>query len=292
MIAVDLATGKLKWWQQLIQNDQWEYDVAQPPVVYDGKVGGKTHRIVSVATKEGMWYAFDAVTGKAFHDRVKVLDRVEHPPLKAGQPVVVYPGLDRRPQLLAGGLRPEAELHLQRRGRDGRRPDPEEADADAEEAQVPARRHLPRARQRQLRRLPARAGRITARSARSTSRPGKRVWKFDTPEPERGGVSLTATGARLRRWRRRRAPRVRLEDRQGAVDVPDRTPDRRRADDLHRPAARSTSRSRSAARRPRRMAASRRSCRCSRSAAARPSPGSRRGSRRCSRLPRRRRRRR
>ena len=156
IIAVDLATGKLKWWQQLIQNDQWEYDVAQPPVVYDGKVGGKTHRIVSVATKEGMWYAFDAVTGKAFHDRVKVLDRVEHPPLEGGPAGRRLPRLDRRPQLLAGRLRPEAELHLQRRSRDGRRPDPEEADADAEEAQVPARRHLPRARQRQLRQLPAR----------------------------------------------------------------------------------------------------------------------------------------
>jgi alcohol dehydrogenase (cytochrome c) len=92
LIAVDLSTGKLKWWQQLIQNDQWEYDVAQPPLVYDGKVGGKSTRIVSVATKEGMWYAFDARTGKSFHDRVKVLDRVEHPPLKPGQPVVVYPG--------------------------------------------------------------------------------------------------------------------------------------------------------------------------------------------------------
>ena len=104
LIAVDLATGQLKWWQQLIQNDQWEYDVAQPPVVYNGKVGGTTHRIVSVATKEGMWYAFDAKTGKAFHDRVKVIDRVEHPPLKPGQPVVVYPGLDRWAELLARGL--------------------------------------------------------------------------------------------------------------------------------------------------------------------------------------------
>ena len=122
IIAVDLATGKLKWWQQLIQNDQWEYDVAQPPVVYDGKVGGKGHRIVSVATKEGMWYAFDAVTGKAFHDRVKVLDRVEHPPLEGGPAGRRLSRLDRRPQLLAGRLRPEAELHLQRRSRDGRRP--------------------------------------------------------------------------------------------------------------------------------------------------------------------------
>ena len=40
LIAVDLATGKLKWWQQLIERDQWEYDVAQPPLVYNGAVGG------------------------------------------------------------------------------------------------------------------------------------------------------------------------------------------------------------------------------------------------------------
>ena len=197
------------------------------------------------------------------------------------------PRLDRRPQLLAGGLRPEAELHLQRRSRDGRRPDPEEADADAEEAQVPARRHLPRARQRELRQLPARleGSRLDQRDRRldrqarlEVRHAGARAGRGQ-PDGER---------PRVRRWRRRRSPRVRLEDRQGAVDVPDGTPDRRRADDLHRPAARSSSRSRSVARRPRRTAASRRSCRCSRSGAARPSRRSRRGSRRCSRLPRRR----
>ena len=171
LIAVDLATGKLKWWQQLIQNDQWEYDVAQPPVVYDGKVGGKTHRIVSVATKEGMWYAFDAVTGKAFHDRVKVLDRVEHPPLKAGQPVVVYPGSIGGLNYSPAAYDPKLNYIYNAAAETAGVLDPEEADPDAEEAQVPARRHLPRARQRQLRRLPARAGRITARSARSTSRP-------------------------------------------------------------------------------------------------------------------------
>jgi quinoprotein glucose dehydrogenase len=54
LIAVDLGTGKLKWWQQLIERDQWEYDVAQPPLVYNARVGGKTQRIVSVGTKEGL----------------------------------------------------------------------------------------------------------------------------------------------------------------------------------------------------------------------------------------------
>ena len=193
LIAVDLATGKLKWWQQLIQNDQWEYDVAQPPLVYDGKVGGKAHRIVSVATKEGMWYAFDAVTGKAFHDRVKVIDRVEHPPLKPGQPVVVYPGS-------IGGLNYSPAAY-----------DPKLNyiyNAAAETAGVLIQKKLtPTQKKRKFLLgdiflgldngnfgdyLPGWKdhGSISAIDVST----GKRVWKFDTPEPERGGVSLTASG--------------------------------------------------------------------------------------------------
>ena len=81
----------MKWWQQLLSGNQWAYDVSQPPLVYTGKVGGKTHRVVSVATMEGVWFAFDAKTGQPFHERVKVIDRVEHPPLRPGQPVTVFP---------------------------------------------------------------------------------------------------------------------------------------------------------------------------------------------------------
>jgi alcohol dehydrogenase (cytochrome c) len=66
LIAVDLTTGQLKWWRQLIAGNQWSYDVAQPPLVYDGKVGGKRHRVVSVATMEGVWFAFDARNGQPF----------------------------------------------------------------------------------------------------------------------------------------------------------------------------------------------------------------------------------
>jgi hypothetical protein len=59
--------------------------------VYRGKVGGSVHDVVSVATMEGVWFAFDADTGKPFHERVKVIDRVEHPPLRPGEPVTVFP---------------------------------------------------------------------------------------------------------------------------------------------------------------------------------------------------------
>ena len=81
----------MKWWQQLIAHNQWSYDAAQPPLVYTGKVGGKTRRIVSVATMEGVWFAFDAKTGQPFYQRVKVIDRVEHPALRPGQPVTIFP---------------------------------------------------------------------------------------------------------------------------------------------------------------------------------------------------------
>ena len=91
LIAVNLSDGRMKWWRELIRNNQWEYDVAQPPLVYTTTIGGQRHRVVSVATKEGTWFAFDAATGQPFHERVKVIDRVEHPPLKPGQPVTIFP---------------------------------------------------------------------------------------------------------------------------------------------------------------------------------------------------------
>ena len=174
--------------------NEWSYDTAQPPLVYTAKVGGKKPRIVSVATMEGVWFAYDAATGRPIYQRVKVIDRTEHPPLQPGKPVAVFPSLARRPELLAGVVRPGDELHLQRRVRDrgGRRAG--EADADAEEAQAPARRRLPRARRTATSARCCRAGTTTARSARSTSRTGKRVWKFTTPEPERGGVTTTDSG--------------------------------------------------------------------------------------------------
>jgi hypothetical protein len=40
---------------------------------------------------EGLWYAFDAKTGRAIYQRVKVIDRTEHPALQPGKPVAVYP---------------------------------------------------------------------------------------------------------------------------------------------------------------------------------------------------------
>jgi alcohol dehydrogenase (cytochrome c) len=193
LVAVELRTGKQRWWRQLVQNDQWNYDVAQPPLVYDGKVGGQSRRVVSVATKEGVWFAFDARTGQPFHQRVKVLDRVEHPPLRAGQPVNIFPSA-------LGGLNYSPASY-----------DPRTNyifNAAAETGAVLIQQKLTSTQRRRklilgdvyLGLANGSFGGVLANwrdhgsiSAIDVST-GRRVWKIRTPEPERGGVTTTASG--------------------------------------------------------------------------------------------------
>jgi hypothetical protein len=193
LIAVNLSDGRMKWWRELIRNNQWEYDVAQPPLVYTTTIGGQRHRVVSVATKEGTWFAFDAATGRPFHERVKVIDRVEHPPLKPGQPVTIFPGS-------IGGLNYSPAAY-----------DPKTNyvfNAAAETAGVLIQDRLsPTQKKRKLLLGDVYLGLSNGTfggplanwkdhgsiSAINVST-GRRVWKFDTPEPERGGVTATASG--------------------------------------------------------------------------------------------------
>jgi PQQ-dependent dehydrogenase (methanol/ethanol family) len=193
LLAVDLKTGQLKWWRQLIAGNEWSYDVAQPPLVYTGRVGGRVRHVVSVATMEGVWYAFDADTGQPFWQRVKVIDRVEHPALRPGQPVVVYPsslgGLNYSP----ASYDPATDYVL---------------NAAAETAAIDIQAKLTPTQRRQKfvlgsvflglsngnfgTELPGwhDHGSISAINVNT----GRRVWKFETPEPERGGVTTTASG--------------------------------------------------------------------------------------------------
>ena len=254
LIAVNLTTGRMKWWQQQMAHNEWSYDTAQPPLVYNAKVGGKKERIVSVGTMEGVWFAYDAANGHPIYQRVKVIDRTEHPTLKPGKPVAVFPssigGLNYSPasydpktNYIFNAAAETAALDTQAR-----------PDADAEEAEVHARRRLPRALQRQLRLRPPGLARprLDQRDRRQLGQ--ARLEVHDTRAGARRGDD-DRQRHRLRRRRRRRPPRVRPEDRQGALDVPDRRSDRGRRRRSTRSTARSTSRSRWAARRPRPAAA-------------------------------------
>lgn len=193
LIAVDLRTGKQRWWQQLVANDQWNYDVAQPPLVYTARVGGRSLRIVSVATKEGVWFAFDAATGRALHERVKVIDRVEHPPLRPGRPVTIFPSALGGVNYSPASYDPATNYVFT---------------AAAETAAVLIQDKLtPTQKKRKLIQGDVFLGLSNGNFGASLAdwhdhgsisaidvSTGRRVWKFQTPEPERGGVTTTASG--------------------------------------------------------------------------------------------------
>ena len=193
LVAVNLGTGRMKWWQQQMAHNEWSYDTAQPPLVYTARVGGKKERIVSVATMEGVWFAYDAANGRPIYQRIKVIDRTEHPALKAGKPVAIFPsslgGLNYSP----ASFDPDTNYVY---------------NAAAETAAVAVQAKLtPTQKKRKFTLgdvflglqngnfgtlLPGwhDHGSISAIDVNS----GRRVWKFDTPEPERGGVTTTAGG--------------------------------------------------------------------------------------------------
>jgi PQQ-dependent dehydrogenase (methanol/ethanol family) len=190
LIALNLVTGRMRWWQQQMSFNEWSYDTAQPPLVYTGKVAGKTQRIVSVATMEGYWFAYDAATGRPIYQRVKVIDRVEHPNLQPGKAVAVYPGSIGGLNYSPASYDPGTDYVFNAAA--------ETAATEVQAVLTPSERKrkftlgdvflgLQNGNFGSL--LPGwhDHGSISAIDVNT----GRQVWKFATPEPERGGVTTT-----------------------------------------------------------------------------------------------------
>jgi alcohol dehydrogenase (cytochrome c) len=193
LIAVDLGSGRMKWWQQQLAHNEWSYDTAQPPLVYTGKVGGKKRRVVSVATMEGVWFAYDAATGRPIYQRIKVIDRTEHPTLQPGKPVVVYPSSLGGVNYSPASYDPHTNYVF---------------NGAAETAAIDVQVKLSPTQKKRKRLLGdiflglqngnfgsllpgwRDHGSISAIDVDT----GRRAWKFKTPEPERGGITTTESG--------------------------------------------------------------------------------------------------
>lgn len=64
ILAVDAATGKLKWFHQLVHHDVWDFDLPTPPLLIDVRKDGKTIPAVLQTGKMGYVYVFHRVTGE------------------------------------------------------------------------------------------------------------------------------------------------------------------------------------------------------------------------------------
>lgn len=64
IVAVDVKTGKLRWYYQQIPHDMWDYDAASATVLFDVTVNGERVPAVAQAGKVGWVYILDRRTGK------------------------------------------------------------------------------------------------------------------------------------------------------------------------------------------------------------------------------------
>jgi len=64
IVCVDLKTGQRKWFFQIVHHPIWDYDMPAAPLLADIVVDGKPIKAVAQATKQGMLYVFDRITGK------------------------------------------------------------------------------------------------------------------------------------------------------------------------------------------------------------------------------------
>jgi len=64
LVALDAATGRLKWHQQLVHHDLWDYDPAALPTLIDVRRGRQVIPAVAQITKMGLLFIFNRVTGE------------------------------------------------------------------------------------------------------------------------------------------------------------------------------------------------------------------------------------
>jgi len=67
LLAIDAASGRLRWHFQFTPHDTHDWDATQIPVLIDASVRGRLRRIVAVANRNGFYYVLDRATGEFLH---------------------------------------------------------------------------------------------------------------------------------------------------------------------------------------------------------------------------------
>lgn len=67
LVALDAATGKMKWFRQLVHHDIWDFDAAAPPALIEITRNGRKIPAVAQITKMGLLFLFNRVTGEPIY---------------------------------------------------------------------------------------------------------------------------------------------------------------------------------------------------------------------------------
>ncbi|VTU17560.1 Quinoprotein glucose dehydrogenase [Variovorax sp. PBL-H6] len=67
VVALELATGRVRWAYQTVHHDLWDYDVPSQPSLVDLRIGGQTVPALVQPTKQGELFVLDRRTGAPLH---------------------------------------------------------------------------------------------------------------------------------------------------------------------------------------------------------------------------------
>lgn len=70
-IALDLNTGKLKWYFQQVHHEIWDYDAVSQPTLFDIQVGGRTIKALGTGNKNGLVYIVNRETGAPINPMIE-----------------------------------------------------------------------------------------------------------------------------------------------------------------------------------------------------------------------------
>ncbi|HUA87287.1 MAG TPA: PQQ-dependent dehydrogenase, methanol/ethanol family [Bryobacteraceae bacterium] len=64
IVALDVNTGKMKWYFQYTPHNVWDWDAEQPPVLVDTTWNGQPRKLLLHANRNGVFYVLDRTDGK------------------------------------------------------------------------------------------------------------------------------------------------------------------------------------------------------------------------------------
>ncbi|MEO8029903.1 MAG: PQQ-dependent dehydrogenase, methanol/ethanol family [Gemmatimonadota bacterium] len=64
LLAIDAATGTLRWHFQFTPHDTHDWDATEIPVLFDGLLKGRQRKFVAMANRNGFYYLLDRTTGE------------------------------------------------------------------------------------------------------------------------------------------------------------------------------------------------------------------------------------
>ncbi|MDP1569199.1 MAG: PQQ-binding-like beta-propeller repeat protein [Vicinamibacterales bacterium] len=94
LLALDVQTGKLRWFYQFVHHDVWNHDIPDAPHLMDLTVNGRAVPAIVQATKQGWMFVFNRETGEPIwpiEERPVPASDVPHEKLWPTQPHVTWP---------------------------------------------------------------------------------------------------------------------------------------------------------------------------------------------------------